>query len=191
MTQIFNHTAAKLENPVRLAELQPEKTLRRIGIKADDIVCDIGAGSGIFTIPAARLTRNRVLALDISEDMLATIEDKARIEGLANIETVKVIDETFAVADRSVDLALIVTVFHEIPHQEKFVSEVARMIKTDGSVCVIEFHKEETPYGPPVDHRIARVSVQESFSRGGFAIAEDFDLGPNFYVQVYRLSTLH
>jgi len=57
----MNHKQIELENPERLAELSPKDTLMRIGLGEKDIICDIGAGSGIFTIPAAGITKNTLL----------------------------------------------------------------------------------------------------------------------------------
>jgi|GEM_PF-2602649 len=69
----MDHKQNKLENPDRLAELSPKETLMRIGLGEQDIICDIGAGSGIFTIPAARITANTVFALDINDEFLDII----------------------------------------------------------------------------------------------------------------------
>jgi len=61
----------KFENPVRIKELKPIETLIRIGLKENHVVCDIGAGSGIFTIPASMITKNKVYALEINDAMLS------------------------------------------------------------------------------------------------------------------------
>jgi hypothetical protein len=55
----------KLENPYRVKELNPTGTLKKIGLGPNDCLCDIGAGAGagIFTVPAARITRNTVYAV--------------------------------------------------------------------------------------------------------------------------------
>lgn len=67
----------KLENPARLAELNPKATLKRIGLRVGDVLCDIGAGSGIFAIPAAQITCGLVYAVELRADMLGIITDKA------------------------------------------------------------------------------------------------------------------
>jgi ubiquinone/menaquinone biosynthesis C-methylase UbiE len=64
---------SKFENPVRLAELNPQQTLVKLGFKEGMQLCDIGAGTGIFSFEAAKLTSEKIYALDISSDMLAII----------------------------------------------------------------------------------------------------------------------
>ena len=61
------HKIEKLENPARIAELSPQNTLKRIGLEPGMVFADIGAGTGIFAIPAAIMTREKVFALEISE----------------------------------------------------------------------------------------------------------------------------
>jgi len=63
----MDHKQNKLENLESIAELSPKETLLRIGLGEQDIICDIGAGSGIFTIPAARITKNTAFALEIND----------------------------------------------------------------------------------------------------------------------------
>ena len=176
----------RMENPIRIAELDPSGTLRRIGVSENDVICDIGAGSGIFTIPAAQITKNRVYALEIDDEMLEVIGEKTKSLGLSNIELMKVIDDKFPIEDHTVDFTLIVTVFHEIENKQVFLSEIKRMLKNDVKIMVIEFYKRETPMGPPVDHRIDESEVKKDFGEFGFTVSEKFDLGDNFYCFIFQ-----
>lgn len=104
----------KLENPKRIAELKPEETLIKVGLQENHVLCDVGAGSGIFTIPAAKTTQNTVYALEINPEMLLLIEEKAKNASLSNIQTVKVTNNQLNLKENSVDIYLMVTVLHEI-----------------------------------------------------------------------------
>lgn len=175
----------KLENPARIAELKPVETLKKIGLKEDSVVCDIGAGTGIFTIPAASITKKMVYALDIDDEMLSTIEQKSKDKTIKNIELIKVNGNQFEVKDKIADIILLVTVFHEIENKEVFLGELKRILNNLGKIAVIEFHKRATPMGPPVDHRIANEEVKRLFTKYGFSVNQDFDLGENFYCSVF------
>ena len=178
---------AKLENPARLAELNPEYTLRRIGLNDGDALCDIGAGSGIFTIPAARLTRGMVYAIELRADMLNIIAEKARAASLDNVVPMLSDGASYAVADGAADIALAVTVLHEIADKAAFLKEVKRLLKPGGRMAVIEFHKRETPMGPPVARRLSKEDVGAVFADAGFATCDAFDLGDNFYCMVFEV----
>lgn len=181
----MNHKQTKLENPLRLEELKPMETLRKVGLQENHILCDIGAGSGIFTIPAAKLTRNKVYALETNDEMLSIISDKVKMAGLANIELVKVNGEHFDLTDHSIDIVLMVTVLHEIANTKVFLQEVKRIAKDNGKIVVIEYHKKETPMGPLIGHRIAKEDVIDKLQNIGFVVYDDFDLGENLNCLVF------
>ena len=176
----------KLENQIRVNELDPFGTLKRIDIDQNDVICDIGAGSGIFTVPAAKLTRNQVYALETDREMLEIIKEKAKNEGLVNINLIQVEGDNIQISDKSVDLVLLVTVLHEIENRNVFLNEMKRALKTDGRIMLIEFFKHETPFGPPVPHRISREEVTMAMDEAGFLNSMEFALGDNFYCIVFK-----
>ncbi len=183
----MDHKQMKLENPIRLAELKPLETLKKIGLQDDQLVCDIGAGTGIFTIPAAHITRKKVYAVDINDEMLTIISRKAAAEGLDNIESMNLTDGHFQIMDHSIDIALLVTVLHEIDNSGLLLGEIKRILKTDGRIAVIEFHKRETEMGPPIGRRLGKDQVKAMLRLTGFEVQEEFDLGDNFYCLVFQL----
>jgi len=176
----------KLESSLRLAELKALDTLKRIGLQEDYVLCDIGAGSGVFTIPAATLTKNKVHALEIDEEMLAIIGEKAKRAGLTNIELIKVQEDNLdVIADQSIDIVLMVTVLHELDHKPAYLAKVKKLLKKQGKIAIIEFHKQETPLGPPPEIRLSKDEVQDLLLDAGFAVQEAFDLGANFYCLIF------
>ncbi len=181
----MNAKQNKFENPLRLEELKMEKTLKKIGLTEDKSLCDIGAGSGIFTIPAAKITKETVYALDINGEMLAIIAEKARTEGIGNIKLIKVEDEHFTLTDQVADIVLMVAVLHEISNPTVFLKEVKRIVKDQGRIAVIEFHKRRTPMGPPPEQRLGSDEVSKMLGDTGFKVFKEFDIGDNYYCLVF------
>jgi len=179
------NAAQKLENPERLRELRPEETLKNIGLENGQVLCDIGAGSGIFTLPAAQITSGPVYALDVREDFLQLIQEKAQALGLNNIHTVQVEGTAFDLPDCTADIVLMVTVLHEIPDKPAFLQEIYHILKKNGKAALIEFHPRRTPMGPPPERRMQQEEVETLFSSAGFKPEEEFDLGENFYCKVF------
>ena len=182
----MNKKQMKYENPLRLKELNPMVTLTRIGLQDNQVLCDIGAGSGIFTIPAAKITKNKVFALEINDEMLALIGEKAKNENIENIELIHVQENKFDLEDNSVDIVLMVTVLHEIENPKIFLKEIKRVVKENGKVAIIEFFKRETPMGPSVDHRMEKEEVIRLLYTIGMEVYEEFVLGDNFYCVVFQ-----
>lgn len=79
--------AHKLENPKRLEELNPKKTLEKIGMLQHDTFCDIGAGTGIFTYVAASMTEGKVYGVEISEAMQNILHEKNDTKNVIKKET--------------------------------------------------------------------------------------------------------
>lgn len=78
----------KLERPARVAALDPEGTLTHVGMGPHDTVCDIGAGSGLFSFAAAKKTDATVYAVDTDHAVLAQLARKAETTGATNVKTV-------------------------------------------------------------------------------------------------------
>jgi len=182
----MNDFGSKLKNPVRVNELAPSETLKRIGLGSNDVFCDIGAGVGVFTIPAAMITKNIVYAMDINNDSLETIKSIAEKEKLENVKVLLIEKYPYGIENGSIDKALLCTVFHEIENKDSLFSEIKRIIKKDGRLVVIEFHKRETPMGPPVIQRVSKEEVMIYSTKNGFKAVEDFMLGDNFYCIVFQ-----
>lgn len=80
----------KFENATRIAELNSVETLIRAGMNDNMVICDIGAGTGVFAFPAADLTNNTVYALEISDDMIEILEYRKNERGIENLKIRKV-----------------------------------------------------------------------------------------------------
>ena len=178
----------KLENPARVAELDPEGTLQKLGLKAGEIFCDIGAGSGLFTLPAARLTGALAYALETDEAMLALIRERADAEGL-DIRTLRVTDMGFGIPDATADIALLATVLHEIQDKHAFLINVRKLLRQNGRIAVIEFREDETPMGPRPSHRMGRECILSAMREANMELHAEHILGPNFYCIVFQKNT--
>jgi len=175
-----------LDDEQRLGILQPEKTLIRIGLKEGDVLCDIGAGTGAFAIPAAKMTTNTIYALDVEQEMLDIIRAKATEEKLPNIALLKVTEDDIGMPRESVDIALMSTVLHHIAVQPIYLQKIGDMLKPKGTLAIIEFHKHETEKGPSLEHKIASESLAELLRQAQFQVTETFDLGPDLYCMVAK-----
>lgn len=182
----MSHKIGKFENPNRIAELNPADTLLGAGLKANMVLCDIGAGTGIFSFPAASITNDTVYALEISDDMIELLSSRKRERNTHNLVIKKVTSEQLPLDNDSCDMVLMVTVLHEIADKHSLFTEITRILKKAGRLVIIEFHKRETPMGPPVQHRLAQEQTEALCEVGGFIKIESFDLGSNFYGVVFE-----
>jgi ubiquinone/menaquinone biosynthesis C-methylase UbiE len=176
-------THNKLDNEWRRQNLPPYSTLDALGLKQTDIVADVGCGIGYFTIPIADIIdkKNKIYALDISDDMLDEVERRAVIAKLDNIITVKVENYDLKLPNGICSFALIANVLHEIDDKERFLSEIKRIIKQGGTIAIIEWDKKPMEKGPPLDHRIDRAEVIRLLELSGLKIIEQIEFSDCFY----------
>ena len=162
----------KLDNQWRRENLPAVPTLEKLGLEASDIVADIGCGIGYFSIPAAGMLngRNKVFAMDTSEEMLAEVERRAAANQSANIVTVVTDEYDLKLPDETVSFALLVNVLHEVDDRPRFMSEVLRILKPAGKVAILEWDKREMETGPPLGHRIGQEELTELLESMGISI---------------------
>ena len=180
------HKIKKLENEERVKALNPVETLKRMGIKEGIKYCDMGAGSGLFAIPAAEIYGAEVSAVDVAENMLAHLEKLKVDKSLVSFHVIKGQGTVYPLDDNAFDLVSVITVMHEIPELDSFISELSRITKTGGTLCVIEFIKKEMPMGPPMAHRISADFVREHVSKESFVEDDYFELSQTFYGIVFK-----
>lgn len=178
-------TIQKLERPERIAELSADATLARIGLKPTDVFCDIGAGSGLFTFAAANITKSVIYAVEISDEMLAVLHERTDKLGHKNI---RILNDISDVPSDCCDRVLLSAVIHELDDAQAMAAQAGRICRQNGTLAVIEFHKKETPIGPPVSQRIDADTLCNMLREQGFTMADCFSLGANFYCALFGIS---
>ena len=177
---------SKLENPIRLLELRPKKTLVEAGLSKGDVFCDIGAGTGVFTIEAAAITHAATYAIDTSEDMLAAVTAKARALGIENINNIKPDGFDYPIGDNSCDFVFMSSVLHEVDNRKALMNEIQRILRDDGKLIIIEFHKKPTPLGPPETRRLDIEETKNIAEENGFMETSMKVLGENYYMCIFK-----
>ncbi|MGX1899749.1 class I SAM-dependent methyltransferase [Thermolongibacillus altinsuensis] len=176
--------ASKLLDPKRYELLQPEKMVREFGIQKEDMVADLGAGNGFFTLPMA-LYAKKVFAVDIEPKMLELLKERASEQGIENIELIESDLDHIRLEDDSVDKALAAFVLHEVPNLERTLTEIKRILKPNGTLLIIEWEAVESEMGPPIHERIASDVLAAKAKEHGFTV-EMIHPHPSFYVLVAK-----
>ncbi|MDP2391220.1 MAG: class I SAM-dependent methyltransferase, partial [Acidobacteriota bacterium] len=118
--------AGWLERPEREAEEAPSKALAALELKPGMVVADLGAGSGYYTSRMAKLVgpTGQVFATDIQPGMLEILNRRIKSEGLANVTTVLGAVDDPKLAPASIDLAIMVDVYHELQSPQVFLQRL-------------------------------------------------------------------
>src|SRR5699024_5856201 len=103
--------------------LQRDKLLKHLNVQTDDVIADLGAGTGFFTIPVAKYTKETVYAVDIEPKMLELLKENANTEQIENIHYVESDLDQIKLNDKSVNKVIISHVMHEVPSMERTINE--------------------------------------------------------------------
>jgi len=135
--------AITLESGRRMESLEIEQVVREIGLKAGDMVAEIGAGTGIFSVPLARAVRpaGRVLAVEVDEGFLPMIASKAAQANLDNITPVLGQFEDPKLPRGDMDVAFFHDVLHHVAERGPYLQRVASYLKPGGRIAVVDYDK--------------------------------------------------
>lgn len=126
--------------------------LRHARIRSGDTVLDLGCGSGIDSILAARRTgpAGAVIALDFLPEMLERTAQAAREAGLHNVEPLEGEMEAIPLVDESVDCVISNGVINLSPRKARVLAECARVLRAGGELCVADVTLEDEDLPPEV-----------------------------------------
>lgn len=169
-----------LENPARKDALSPEKLFSLIPIKETDTVMDFGAGTGYFTIPAAKQVSGNVYALDTDAAMLEIIQFKALQENIENIISLHADGIHIPLPDESVEGVIASLVLHEIKPLAGVLEEIKRVMKPGGYLVCIELEpKGESLHKAP---RISSAEMEREMEAAGFRIVDKLFPSESLYI---------
>lgn len=174
--------AKVLENPERDKWQKPHEVIQALKLRPEEVVADIGAGSGYFTRRFAHHA-GTVLAVDIDAKLLGMIEKS----GAKNVKTVLASADDPKLPAGGVDTVFICDVLHHIEGRPAYFEKLKKALKPGGRVVNIDFHKRELPVGPGVAMKIDEKDVVREFEAAGFVKAESFEFLPYQYFLVFRV----
>jgi predicted methyltransferase len=180
--------ASWLDRATREQEEAPAQALALIGIRPGMVVADVGAGSGYMTTRLAALVgpTGKVFATDIQPQMLRIIQGKAQAEHLTNIDLILGTDTDTNLPAASVDLALLVDVYHELWHPQEMLRSIRLALKDGGALVLVEYRKEDPTIPIAPTHRMSVADVRTEVEAEGFTFDRVIPELPRQHIIVFR-----
>jgi ubiquinone/menaquinone biosynthesis C-methylase UbiE len=176
---------AKMEAPDRAAWQKPDEVIKALGLKPGQTACDLGTGPAYFALKLAKVA-GHVYAEDVEPRILEVARQRIAAAGARNITPVLGLPDDPLLPDASCDVVLIVDTFHHFPDGTAYLKRVSRLLKPGGRLANIDFHKRETPVGPPVEHRVARETFLEHATQAGLKVVSEPTMLPYQYFLVLQ-----
>lgn len=181
--------AGWLERPERESEEAPSKALAALDLEPGMVVADIGAGSGYYTSRMSKLVgaAGRVYATDIQPGMIELLTRRIQAEGLTNVTPVLGRMDEPTLPPASIDLAIMVDVYHELQSPQLFLQRLRGVFKPGGRLVLFEFRKED-PQVPILQvHKMSVAEVKMELEAEGFMLDQVIDVLPWQHIVVLRM----
>lgn len=171
--------------------IDPDAFFAALKLEGTETLLDLGCGRGNYALPLARRLKHGTLwAVDLWEEGLAELEQRARQEDLPQIRVLRAdVSQPLPFPQESADLALMATVLHDLAAEGQAVAalaEVARLLKPGGRLAVVEFKKIPGPPGPPLEIRLTPEETAALAAPSGLAQETYLELGPYLYLVIFR-----
>jgi len=164
--------AGWLERSSREEEERLTLLVRSLRLRPGDVVADIGAGSGVISMRMAELLLpdGKVLAVDVQEEMLERLRENCEKFGLRNVEPVKGTEVSTGLKPASVDMAIMVDVYHEFEFPWEMMKDIAAAMKPGGRVVFVEYRKEDPTVPIKEVHKMSMAQVRKEIEQPEFGL---------------------
>ena len=161
IAQVMGYQGASwLDRPERITEEKPDQVVEQMTLRPADVVADVGAGTGYFSFRIApRVKQGKVFAVDLQPEMLALIDTRKRERRIENVFAVQSTATDVALPDASVDVVLMVDVYHEFAYPYEMMRSVVKALRPGGRVVQIEYRGEDASV--PIK-RVHKMTVAQS-----------------------------
>jgi precorrin-6B methylase 2 len=181
--------AAWLERSSREEEERLTLLVRSLQLKPDQVVADIGAGSGVISVLMAEqlLPDGRVMAVDVQDEMLTRLKQLCESQGIPNVVPVKGTQTSTGLKPASVDLALMVDVYHEFEFPYEMLSDISQAMKPGGRVVFVEYRKEDPAVPIKEVHKMSLAQVRREAEQPEFGLrwTESIHVLPRQHIIVF------
>lgn len=177
-----------LERPERQLEEDPERAIDLIGLKPGMMVGDVGAGVGYFTLRMAKRVAptGKVYANDVQPGMLRRLRQRAAAEGITNIETILGTETDPRLPANTLDLIIMVDVYHEFSRPQEMLQALKTALKPDGRLILLEYRKEDPSVPIRPEHKMSVAEAKAELEAEGYKLEKVLPDLPRQHILIFK-----
>jgi precorrin-6B methylase 2 len=155
--------AGWLDRPEREKEEQTTKMIEALKLQPGEVIADVGAGSGTITFRLCEKVgpKGKVYAVDIQKEMIAILRERSKAKKITNIEIVQNTETDPKLPAESIDLILMVDVYHELSHPFEMTEALVKTLKPGGRLVLVEFKMEDREVPIKLVHKMSQAQVKK------------------------------
>ena len=189
ISRVMGHRGANwLERPERELEERPDILIKSLNIKPQDVVADIGVGTGYVAWRMARKLSSGglVYGVDIQQNMLDLFIKNMKDRGFSNVRAVLGTITDPKLPPNSIDLVIMVDVYHEFSHPYEMMQGICRALKVGGRVAFVEYRAEDPRVPIKRLHKMTELQVLKEATPHPLEWVETIDALPRQHLIVFK-----
>lgn len=179
--------AAWLDRSSRPQEEHTQVAIDSITIPATGVIADIGAGTGYYTFKlAAKVPKGKVYAVEIQDEMITALNERKQQLNKTNVEVIKGTSKDVNLPANSVDLAIMVDVYHELAYPVETLASIKKSLKKEAALLLIEYKGEDPAVAIRPLHKTTVEQLNKELSANGFKLSYDGEFLPLQHFLLYK-----
>lgn len=191
IAQTMHYTGAQwLIRDRREREERCSLMLANLDIKSGMAICDMGCGNGFHTLKLAEMTgpMGHVVGVDVQPQMLMLLRNRMEETGIENVTPVLGSYHNPRLPPKSLDLILLVDVYHEFSHPPQMLSAMRNSLKPGGVIVLVEYRQEDPEVPIKPKHKMSKAQVDKELTANGFRLVRSFEKLPWQHMLFYGIA---
>ncbi len=188
---VMSHLGSEwLDRPERVSEEDPDKAIAALGIGPGATVADVGAGSGYMTVKLAAVVgpAGRVYATDVQPEMIEKLTARVKSANLQNVIPVLSTTDDPRLPEGSIDLILMVDVYHELAAPQRTLQQLKRTLTPSGRLVLLEYRKEDPSIPIREEHKMTVAEAKAELEAEGYQLESANESLPRQHILIFTIS---
>lgn len=178
---------AWLERNSRPQEENTKLAISKLPVTSSGIAADIGAGTGYYTFRiASKVSKGKVYAVEIQDEYISFLNNKKKELHVNNVEVIKGDSVSPNLPVNSIDMAIMVDVYHELIHPVQMLQSIRKALKPNGKIVLLEYKAEDPAVAIKKLHKMSVAQVSREMAANGFKLSYKGDFLPIQHFLVYE-----
>lgn len=175
-----------LDRGSRQTEENSSLAVSKMPFTASSRVADIGAGTGYYSFMiAAKVPEGRVYSVEIQDELIDTLHERIKAKGVKNMEVVKGSIRSCNLPENSIDVALMVDVYHELAFPVEVLKDIRRSLTKEGKLVLLEYKGEDPAVAIKEHHKMTAAQVTREMKANGFTLISKGNFLPIQHLLVF------
>jgi precorrin-6B methylase 2 len=179
--------SAWLERNSRAVEENSNLAVAKLPLNDNSVVADIGAGTGYYTFKIYnKVAKGKIYAVEIQDDAVNYLKNKAGQLNAENVIIIKGKERSPELPENSIDLAMMVDVYHELNYPHEMLQAIKRSLKPNGKLLLLEYKAEDPKIEIKPLHKMSVKQVNKELKANGFRLVQDGEFLPIQHFLLYE-----